>query len=124
RDRHALRRRAGAGIGLRRRAAEQRRLARRGSGRNGPRLPPGGGGRPARPPGRAHPAPGPCRADQPAARPGGLVSILPDRILLVLEPVQALPVRVRPLVEAGAGWFWLRAKTLPPPAVEALLERL
>lgn len=50
--------------------------------------------------------------------------ILPDRILLVLEPVQALPIRVRPLVEAGAGWFWLRAKTLPPAEVEGLLDRL
>ena len=54
---HRVRRGAGDGAGLRRRAVRERDLARRGPGRDGPRHPRRGGGRPARARRRAHSAP-------------------------------------------------------------------
>lgn len=49
---------------------------------------------------------------------------LPDRLLLVVEPAQAVPAVLDPLLASGLRWLWLRAKTLAPAAVEDLLERL
>ncbi len=52
------------------------------------------------------------------------VGALPARLLLVVEPAQARPELLRPLVDAGLRWLWLRAKALSGDEVEALLARL
>ena len=49
---------------------------------------------------------------------------LPCRLLLVLEPAEARPELFAELAAAGARWFWLRAKALPPRKAELLLRRL
>ncbi len=49
---------------------------------------------------------------------------LPDRLLLVVEPAQAVPAVLDPMLAAGLRWLWLRAKALAPAEVQALLERL
>jgi thiamine-phosphate pyrophosphorylase len=49
---------------------------------------------------------------------------LPDRLLLVVEPTQATPAVLEPLLAAGLRWFWLRAKTMAVDEIEALLKRL